>query len=321
MEPVASTAFSSAPAMKSSFTASRVQPCSSARGRKPVCGKKLFALSHVAVAEHVLPGHQHLVHDEHGIVLVDARGQRIVERAAHHRRRHLVGRPADQLHARRAGRDHEDRRKPLVADRDQPVVGDEGVVGERRARRHHLGARHDDAGIRLLLHVAVDVAHLLRRQVAVDGGMDDGVVDERHALLGELVPALRVVLPGRVELGVGAERAEERGLVVGRAAEPAVADLGPLRDRVAAGDRLLHRLGALEVGVRHAAVAGVGRHQQFVLVLGVVQRIVEARDHACGVAEGRVRGDVLDALAVDVDFAPVAQRLEELLARSSGGTR
>ena len=215
--------------MKSSLTASRVQPCSSARGRKPVRGKKLLAFVDVAVAEHVLPGHQHLVQDEHRVVLVDAGGQRIVERAAHRGRGHLVGRPADQLHARRAGRDHEDRGEVLVADRDQAVMRDEGVVGQRRAGRHHLGAGHDDAGVGLLLHVAVDVADLLRRAVAVDRRMDDGVIDERHALLAELVPALGVLLPGIVEVGIGAERAEERRLVVRRAAEPAVAEPAPIR--------------------------------------------------------------------------------------------
>ena len=41
--------------------------------------------------------------------------------------------------------------------------------------------------------------------------------------------------------------------------------------------------------------------QHLVLVLGVVQRVVEPGHHARGVAEGRMRGDVLDPLAVDVD--------------------
>ena len=50
------------------------------------------------------------------------------------------------------------------------------------------------------------------------------------------------------------------------------------------------------------------------LRLGIVQRIVEPRDHARGVAKGRMGGDVLDALAVDVDLAAVAQRLEILRA-------
>ena len=78
----------------------------------------------------------------------------------------------------------------------EPVVRDEGVVGQHRAGRHHLGARDDDAGIGLLLHVAADVADLVRRPVAVDRRMDDGVVDEGHALLAELVPAL-AHSPGR----------------------------------------------------------------------------------------------------------------------------
>ena len=144
-----------------------------------------------------------------------------------------------------------------------------------------------------------DVADLVRRPVAVDRRMDDGVVDERHALLAELVPALRVVLVRRVELGVGAERRQERRLVVGRAADPAVGEPRPFGDRVAAGKQILERLRRLEEGVRLAAVAGVGRHQELVLALGVVQRVVEARDHPRGVAEGRMRRDVLDPLAVD----------------------
>ena len=84
----------------------------------------------------------------------------------------------------------------------------------------------------------------------------------------------------------------------------------PLGDRVAAGDQVVHGLRRLEEGVRHAAIAGVGRQQQLVLALVVVKRVVEARDHARGVAEGRMRGDVLDPLAVDVDVAVVAQRLQ-----------
>ena len=50
------------------------------------------------------------------------------------------------------------------------------------------------------------------------------------------------------------------------------------------------------------------------LCFGIVQRVVEARDHARGVAEGRMRRDVLDAFAVDVDLAAVAQRFQKLLA-------
>jgi len=41
-----------------------------------------------------------------------------------------------------------------------------------------------------------------------------------------------------------------------------------------------------------------------------VQRVVEQRDRGRGIAKRRVRGDVLDPLAVDVDFAAVAQRFQ-----------
>jgi hypothetical protein len=43
-----------------------------------------------AVGEHVLPRDQHAVHDQDRVVLVQAAGQRVVERAAHHSRGHLV---------------------------------------------------------------------------------------------------------------------------------------------------------------------------------------------------------------------------------------
>ena len=187
---------------------------------------------------------------------------------------------------------------------------DEGVVGQHRAGRDHLGAGDDEAGVGLLLDMAADVGDLVRRPVAIDRRMDDGVIDERHALLAELVPALGVLLVGIVEVGIGAERGQERGLVVGRAADPAVGDPRPFGDRVAAGDQIVDGLRRLEEGVRHAAIAGVGRQQELVLALVVVQRVVEARDHARGVAEGRMGGDVLDPLAVDVDGAVVAQRVQ-----------
>ena len=280
--------------------------------------EEVVGLLDVAVDEDVLPGHQHLVHDEDGVVLVEPARERIVERAAHRGRRHLVGGAADELHARRVGRDHEDDGEVLVLQRDQPVMGDEGVVGQHRAGGHHLGARDDDAGIGLLLDVAADVADLVRRPVAIDRRMDDGVIDEGHALLAELVPAPRILLVGIVEIGIGAERRQERRLVVGRAAHPAVGELRPFGDGVAPGEQVLERFRRLEEGVRHAAVAGVGRQQELVLALGVVQRIVEPRDHARGVAEGRMRGDVLDALAVDVDLATVAQGVRDIRRRSAG---
>ena len=152
------------------------------------------------------------------------------------------------------------------------------------------------------------------RQVAVDRRVDDRVVDERHPLLGVPVPAPGVVLVGRVELGVRPERAQERGLVVGRAAEPAVGDARPRRDRVAAGHLLLHRRRRPEVAMREPApLGGLGEHVLAARVV-VVQRVVQAGEHPGAVLERRVRGDVLHPLAVDPHLPPVVEALEELLA-------
>ena len=43
-----------------------------------------------------------------------------------------------------------------------------------------------------------------------------------------------------------------------------------------------------------------------------MQGVVELRDGSSRIAERRVRGDVLDPLAVDVDLTPVAQGFQEL---------
>ena len=83
----------------------------------------------------------------------------------------------------------------------------------------------------------VDVLHLLDRFGAVDGRIDERVVDVEHGFLAAHVPGARVVGELAVELGVGAQRVEEGRLVVGAAAHPAVGDAGPGGDGVALLDR------------------------------------------------------------------------------------
>ena len=58
-----------------------------------------------------------------------------------------------------------------------------------------------------------------------------------------------------------------------------------------------------------AARAGIGRAGQHALARGVMQRVVQPRDRAHRITKRRMRGDVGDALAVDIDFAAVAQAL------------
>ena len=128
------------------------------------------------------------------------------------------------------------------------------------------------------------------------------------------VPGLGVVGELAVERRIGAERIHQRRLVVGRAAHPAVGHARPVRDGVALADHVLARARDAEKFVGETAGAGIGRTGQHVLGLGVVQRIVEPRDRARGVAERRMHGDIVDPLAVDIDLTTIAQAFEVFLA-------
>ena len=61
-----------------------------------------------------------------------------------------------------------------------------------------------------------------------------------------------------------------------------------------------------------AAAAGIGAPAQGILQLGFMQRVVHLGDGGGGVAERRVGGHVLNAFAVDIDFAAVLQALQVL---------
>src|SRR6267378_4152581 len=161
---------------------------------------------------------------------------------------------------------------------------------------------------------ATNVWFVSTEPVAIDRWMDDGMIDEGHALLAKFVPAPGVVLVRIVKVRVGAEGREKRRLVIRRTAHPAVGHARPFGNGVAAGDEILDGLWRLEEGVRHSRIARVCRRQQLVLSLVVMQRVEQARHHPGGVAEGRMGGDVLDALAVDEDLAAVAQGFDVLRA-------
>ena len=197
---------------------------------------------------------------------------------------------------------------------------DEVEVRQRRTRRHDLRAGDDEPVVALLLDVHEHVADLVGRLVAIDRWVDDRVVPVQDALLRLAIPALGVLLVGLVEVRVGAERREERRLVVGAAAEPPIRQPRPLRDRPEVADAVLGALGITEELVRAPAAAGVGLGRQHIAVLVVVQRVVQARDRARRVAKRRMRRYVLDALAVDVHLPAVAQALQILRAGQRRGS-
>ena len=196
-------------------------------------------LLHVFVHEDVLPRHQRVVENEDGVVLVHPARERIVEGAAHHVGRHGVGGTADQLDARRVHGGDKDHRELLRLDGHRGRMRDEVVMGERRAGGDDFGAAHDQSGVGLLLDVHIDVGHLVRRAVAVHRRLNERVIHEQDALLSRAVPAPRVVLVGRIVVGVGSERGQEGRLVVGRAAHPPIGQARPGGDRVTRGDQFV----------------------------------------------------------------------------------
>src|SRR5678815_2151895 len=115
------------------------------------------------------------------------------------------------------------------------MVRDEGVIGEHGPGRNNFRAGNNQTLVGFLLYMNANVRDLVGRLVAVHRRVNDSVIDERDTLLAELVPASRVLLVWLVEFRIGAERRQERGLVIGRASNPAIDDASPLRNRVPAG--------------------------------------------------------------------------------------
>ena len=109
---------------------------------------------------------------------------------------------------------------------------------QRRVGGDDFGAGDIDAGVGFLLNGDVDVFDLFDRLVAVDRRIDQRVIEVEHGILRALVPGARIVGELAVERGIGAERVEERGLVIGTSPQPTVRDTRPSGDGVALRDHI-----------------------------------------------------------------------------------
>jgi hypothetical protein len=147
-------------------------------------------------------------------------------------------------------------------------------VGQRRIGGYDLGARDDDASVRLLLYRDANVFDLFHRLVAVYRWIDKSVVEIEHRFLCPLVPGACVVRELAIELRIGAERVEKRGLVVRTATHPAIRNTGPRRDGVALRNDILTRAGSFKKLVRVAARSSVGRRGEHVLGFRIMQCVI-----------------------------------------------
>ena len=104
--------------------------------------------------------------------------------------------------------------------------------------------------------------------------------------------------------------------MVRRTAEQAVGEIGdaPMADH--APLQILARARAQEIDGMAAAILLVG-HLRAKRRIGL--HVVERRHRLRGVAERRMRGDVVDFFVADIDHAAVAQRFEMLFAAAQHG--
>ncbi len=185
-------------------------------------------------------------------------------------------------------------------------------MGEGGVGGHHLSAADNDAALDFLINRDEYVLDLIHRLVAVNGRIDDGVVEVEAGFLDALVPGTGVLLEATVELGVGAQGAAEGGLVVRGATHPAVGQPRPFGNGIALLAQVTGGTSEAEELVGVTAVAGIGLPAQLVLGGRVVQGVVEFGHGRRGVTKGGVCGHVLDAIAVDVDLAVVPEAGEVL---------
>ena len=266
----------------------------------------------VAVHEHVLRGHIHVVEHHQRVALVIDRRQRVVASRGDVA---AVGPAGVDAQPGVVHGDHH-RQAVVVGTWRQGLDGaDEQVVRHQRAGAEHLRAPHHhpvvagagDGGVEMGLVLLVGPLG------PVDLGMDDGVGDVEVLVAGPFVEALDVVGVAVAGLGESVERAreagEERGHMVGGPSQVPVAELGPGLDGQPAAAQVFHRAGHQPAQIHRAAV--IGRLVGHELAVGGIGREVIQPGHAAhGAGEGRMGRDVVDGGAVEDHVAPVSERLD-----------
>ena len=263
----------------------------------------------VAIDEQTVPRHLDVVEIDQRVVLVEARRERVVE---HRYRRGLVGLARQHANALGVHRQRAGKSEVFFTRLQRLQIGDQHLVGHDRGRSEHLGAADGDAGGILVDDARDEVLSLVAPVLGALGLRVDDHVGEEQVALGGIVDivfqrlgALRPVLAKHLDAHALTD--QRRGDVVRRAAHEAVMHPRPGLQRLAARHHFLIALRHLP-GAVDAAVGAFGHegHQFDIFRSGL--KIVERGRRLHRVAERRMRGDILDERAVDVDRASVAQR-------------
>ena len=206
-----------------------------------------------------------MIEYKNGIVLVESARKGVVERRAHHSRRVLVGSARNQFDARRIHRYHKDDGIVPVLYRNQPVMGDKRSMRERRTGGDNLGTADVHAGVCLFLDVDAHLGSFVDSAITINRWVDDSVVEIHHPLLRFFVPGPCIRFEGPVKLRVRAQCAEERCLVIRRAAQPAICHPTPGSNGITRSKLLFAALWGFEIFVCAAAGTGVRLRSQDIL--------------------------------------------------------
>ena len=271
----------------------------------------------VVVAEHALPRHLHVLEQHRGVVLVEARGERIVELA---HRVFLVGLARPDADAGRVERHDAGNRLLLLPGRDRLQIAAPGLVAERRRGAEHFQPIDGDAAV-VLGHDAqgrrrslVRVRHPPALRIGHRVRGEDVVVPHMPVVVLDVVAESRA--DAVEQAWVHHEPAHIAWEIVGRAAEQ---PMRPGRDAPVRLETLLQILAPprqQEITREGLAALLEGHH------LAVFRRALAVIDHgegARGVAERRMRGHVVDPLAADIDPPAVADAFEIFLAGQQHG--
>ena len=187
-------------------------------------------------------------------------------------------------------------------------------MGQRRTGRHHLGAGDDNAFVGFLDAVHIDIFYLLVGFIAVYRGIDQGVIQERHAFLRILVPVPGIIGIITEVFRVKSQGQHEAGLVVRSSRHPAIRQARPLGNRFTLRNHVFTRSRHFKIGVGKAAVAGIRTGSQVRVFLLVMQRFVQPRHHPGRITKGGVLRYVLNSLTIDPDFPIVFQIRKKFIA-------
>ena len=257
-------------------------------------------------------GHEHVVEHDVAVGLVEPARQRIVEGIVGVQRKRP---PRDERHPRRIDRDRNAIGVVFVAGLQRMDAAQVDPVRQHAAGRDLLRAGDHDAVVALLDDAGIErrIALLVRRLGAVDLRRHDGVAGVDVVVAHELVERDQVVgellARGGEQLRRRRVAGEEAGDVIGRPAHQAESRLRPGFREQPPGAQIGVRARDLP-GPPHR-LTGFRRRKRHALALRRIGRdVIEVCDRPCRLAERRMHGHVLDALAVDENTPAVIERTQ-----------